>query len=116
MQSKSIADILGSMEGATSGNVAAARTSSSFIQDIGYEPKVVAALISAANGSTTDAIVGAGGVYKVKVNNKSTVGASNPIFAKQSENVKARQNVNFQLFEALRKGAKVSDKRMDFGM
>ena len=116
MQSKSLEDIAASMTGATSGNVVGARTSSSFIQDIGYEPKVVAALISASEGSTTQSILGTGGVYKVTINSKTTVGSSNSVFAKQSENVKSRQNVNYQLFEALKNGAKVSDKRMDFGM
>lgn len=115
MKGKSVSD-LASMSGATTGNLPTVRTSSAFLQEIGYQPKVVAAVITLAEGSSSEAIVGQDAVYKIKINSKSTNSGSNPLFAKQSENMKARQNVNFLLFDAMKDNATVKDKRMDFGM
>lgn len=115
MKGKSVSD-LASMSGATTGNLPTVRTSSAFLQEIGYQPKVVAAVITLAEGSSSEAIVGQDAVYKIKINSKSTNSGSNPLFAKQSENMKARQDVNFLLFDAMKDNATVKDKRMDFGM
>ena len=112
---KSMTDAAG-MTGATMGTIDAVRTGSSFVGEIGYEPKVMAAILATDQGATSAPIVGESGVYIIKVNSKSAPATGNAAFAKQSENVKARQNTNFNLFEAMRKGAKVKDKRMDFGI
>lgn len=115
LKGKSMADAT-SMAGATTGTIDAVRTSSSFVGELGYEPKVMAAIIATPEGATTQPIIGTSGVYLVKLNSKSAPSTGNNAFAKQSENMRARQNVNFNLFEAMRKGAKVKDKRMDFSM
>ena len=109
-------DQLINMEGATTGTVTGARTGSAFVGEIGYEPKIAAAIIATAEGQTTQPIVGTAGVYVVKISSKTAPISGNASFAKQSENIKARQNVNFGLFEGLRSSAEVKDKRMDYGM
>lgn len=116
MKGKSIADVQSSMTDATSGTITGAGTASGFIQDIGMEPKVVAAIISTQEGQMSEPIVGNGGVYMIKVNNKNSRGSQNSVFAKQSENLKARQNVNFLLMNALKSEADVEDNRMTFKM
>ena len=113
---KSMDEIVGSMAGASTGSIEGARTSSGFLQDIGFEPKVVAAIISTSEGQTSEPIVGNGGVYVVKVNSKATNTSQNQVFAKQAENTKARQNVNYLLINALKNEADVKDRRMEFGM
>ena len=117
MKSNSLEDITSSMNGATSGTLTNVRTSSSFLQDLGYEPKVIAAILSNAAGTMTQPIIGNGGVYKIKINNKvDNAASSSAVFAKQSENVKARQNTNYLLFDALKESANIKDKRMDFSL
>lgn len=115
MSGKAISE-LASMEGATTGNIPTARTSSAFLQEIGYQPNVVAAIIATPEGGNSEAIIGEDAVYKINVKSKTTNTASNSVFSKQSENMKARQNVNFLLFDAMKDNAEVKDKRMDFGM
>ncbi len=116
MKGKSMTEIQSAMAGATSGSITGARTSSGILQNIGSEPKVVAAIISTSEGQSSQPIVGNTGVYQIVVSNKSSNTNPNQVFAKQSENIKARQNVNFLLMNALKDEADVKDKRMDFGM
>ncbi len=116
MKGKSIDEIQANMAQAAYGQVNDVRTGSGIIQNIGSEPKVVASIISTGEGSVSEPIVGSGGVYMIKVLRKQVNSTGNQIFAKQSENIKARQNVNYQLLNALKEQADIKDKRMEFGM
>lgn len=96
--------------------VQSASLASSAISQIGYEPSVVAALISGNEGEMVGPVVGNNGVYMIKINSKSTPNVGNTSMVKRSSMNNMRQAVRTQLQQAFRKGAEVEDNRMDFNM
>lgn len=116
VKGKTVDQVSDMLESSSYGMVKNVTTSSSFIQDLGMEPKVVASVISTADGQTSAPIIGNGGVYVIKVSEKVSNPNTNTVFAKQMENTKSRQNVGSYLMSAMRGQADVKDKRMDFGM
>lgn len=111
---KSFADAK-ALNGALSGTIPSVSTANAFVGDLGYEPKVMAAIIATPEGQTSQPIRGMNGVYVVKVNSKN-VNMSGGNFAKQAENAKIRRNVPGQLFNALKNSADIEDNRMTFSL
>ncbi len=116
VKGKSVNEVSEMNESSSYGMVKNVTTSTNFIQDLGLEPKVVAAVIATPDGQMSEPIIGNGGVYVIKVSDKISNTTSNSVFGKQSENIRSRQNVNSNLMSALKENATVKDKRMKFGM
>ena len=113
---KSVEQVADMLESSSYGMIKNVTTSSSFVKDLGMEPKVVASVISTSDGQTSAPIIGNGGVYIIKVSDKISNANTNTVFAKQMENSKNRQNVVSYLIDAMKGQAEVKDKRMEFGM
>ncbi len=116
VKGKSVEEVSDMMESSSYGLVKNVTTSSTIIKDLGFEPKVVASVISTGDGQTSAPIIGNGGIYVIKVSDKVVNSNTNTVFAKQMENSRSRQNVGSTLMSALKEQAEVKDKRMDFGM
>lgn len=87
----------------------------SFPTGLTGEPKVTAAIRGLANGATSKPIVGNGGVYIVKMDNKTE--AAGDVTALQSTlNNQTRQQMlgSSVLIDALKENADVSDQRFNF--
>jgi len=95
--------------------VKSANFTSSYLPELGSEPKVIAAACNMAPNSVSQPIVGNAGIYVVKVSNKTapTAAVNIPSLRKQASGVYQGQ-VNRQLMQAMRKTAKVKDNRSTF--
>jgi len=80
------------------------------------EPKVTAALRGLANGATSKPVVGNGGVYIVKMDNKTEAAGGNISAVQNALNEQTRQQMlgSSVLIDALEKNADVSDQRFKF--
>lgn len=110
-------DAVAAAEGVRKETVSGASLAGSSAQGLGYEPKVIAAILNGQVGTVTEAIIGNNGVYLVKVNNKTqgaTGGNNNALLNTTTQ--KYRNMAKASFFEALKNKAEVQDKRMDFNM
>jgi len=87
-----------------------------FPQGLTGEPKVTAALRGLANGATSKPIVGNGGVYIVKMDNKTEAAGGDISALQNTLNNQTRQQMlgSAVLIDALEKNAEVSDQRFNF--
>lgn len=90
--------------------------SSSFLQDVGNEPKLVGEAFQLEEGQTSGPIVGNTGVYVVSVVAKTTPSSAtaNIPQLRQQFNSTARAQVASQLIVSLREQAKIKDNRAAF--
>ncbi len=89
--------------------------SSSFVPNLGAEPKVLAKAFSLAEGQASEPIIGNSGVFVLSVDQKTT--PTNPTNIPQlrrtvSANVRAQ--VSTQLMQAMKKNADIDDNRSRF--
>jgi len=89
--------------------------STSFLQQMGNEPKVIAAAFSTDQNATSKPIVGNGGVYLVKtIKRIPSIGESDiPFYREQASSVSKNNVISF-LMESLKKNAKIKDNRFTF--
>lgn len=89
--------------------------STSFLQQMGNEPRVIAAAFSTDQNATSKPITGNGGVYVVKtIKRIPSIGESDiPFYREQASSV-AKNNVISFLMESLKKNAKIRDNRFTF--
>jgi len=88
---------------------------SSFIPDLGEEPKVIASAAALALNKLSDPIVGKSGVFVVKVINKPEVAPATDLAAtKRTLSSPSRAQIPPQIMSALVKKADVTDKRARF--
>lgn len=86
-----------------------------FIPNSGSEPTVVSKLFKANQGDVVGPVTGNTGVYIGKMMNKNpSVAATNIPQVKKSVNSTARSQVNFRLWESVKKMANPSDNRSKF--
>src|SRR5690606_9791683 len=85
------------------------------IPDAGNEPKVVGAAFGLAEGQTSGLIEGRNGVYMVKVISR-TEAADTQNYASYVSQINSRRtaNINTSIFNALKKNAKIDDRRANF--
>lgn len=89
--------------------------SSAFIPNAGAEPAVVAAAFGLNEGETSQPVVGATGVYVVKLTSKTEAGsAANIPQLRRTMASNIRNQVNFRLMESLKDKAAIKDLRSKF--
>lgn len=89
--------------------------STSFLPQMGNEPKVVAAAFGTDKNATSKPIIGNGGVYVVKTTARTpSIGAADFTFFKEQVGSVSRNNVQSFLMESLKKNAKIKDNRFTF--
>ncbi len=95
--------------------ITAASFNSSYLPDLGSEPKVIAAACNLEPNSVSQPIVGTNGIYLVRVSNKTapTTASNIPSLRKQAAGTYQAQ-VNRQLLQAMRKTANIKDNRSIF--
>jgi peptidyl-prolyl cis-trans isomerase D len=115
LQGKSLADAASAYgtEVDTLNNVS---FNTSFLQDVGNEPKLVGEAFKLAEGQTSGPIVGNTGVYVLSVLSKTAPQAptANIPQLRQQFNATARTRVPNQLMATLREQAKIKDNRSAF--
>lgn len=89
--------------------------STSFLQQMGNEPRVIAAAFGTDQNATSKPIVGNGGVYVVKtVKRLPSIGEADIPFYKEQASSVSKNNVLSFLMESLKKNAKIKDNRFNF--
>jgi peptidyl-prolyl cis-trans isomerase D len=89
--------------------------STSFLPQMGNEPRVVAAAFATEKNATSKPIIGNGGVYVVKtVGRTPSVGATDLAFFKEQAGSVSKNNFQSFFMESLKKNAKISDNRFKF--
>ena len=87
----------------------------SFLQQMGNEPKVIAAAFGTEQNATSKPIVGNGGVYVVKTTGRApSIGEPDIAFFREQVSSVSRNNVTSFLMESLKKSAKIKDNRFTF--
>ena len=86
--------------------------SSPFITAVGSEPNVVGVVSTLQNGQTSKAIEGETGVFMVKVLNRTDAPSEvNFLLNKKQIEQSLTQRAKFELFNALKESADVTDNR-----
>ncbi|MEP7322441.1 MAG: peptidylprolyl isomerase [Saprospiraceae bacterium] len=89
--------------------------STSFLPQMGNEPKVVAAAYGTEKNATSKPIIGNGGVFVVKtVGRTPSVAQTDMAFFKEQAGSVSKNNVQSFFMESLKKSAKISDNRFKF--
>ncbi len=89
--------------------------STSFLPQMGNEPKVVAAAFGTEKNATSKPVIGNGGVYLVKTTARTpSIGASDFSFFKEQAGSVSKNNVQSFFMESLKKNAKIKDNRYTF--
>ncbi len=92
--------------------VKAASFTSSFLQGLGNEPKVLAAAFNMENGTVSSPIEGSNGVYVLKMINKQSNPGSGNLSAMRAQVSRPYQaQVTGQLMESIKKGMEIEDNR-----
>ena len=92
--------------------VKAASFTSSFLQGLGNEPKVIAAAFNMENGTVSNPIEGANGVYVLKMINKQNGASASNLSAMRAQVSRPYQSqVTGQLMESMKKGMDIEDNR-----
>jgi peptidyl-prolyl cis-trans isomerase D len=84
------------------------------VPGVGTEPALVAAASAAKQGSVTGPVSGINGVYMFFVNSLTTSEAQDLAQLQEQLSSSFRMRGNYEAYEALRKGAKIVDKRYKF--
>lgn len=115
LQGKSLAEA-SSTYGTSIDTLSNVTFSTSFLQDVGNEPKVVGEAFKLAQGQTSVPIVGNTGVYLLNILTKSTPqsATANIPQLRQQYNSTARAQVASQLMAAMKENAKIKDNRARF--
>lgn len=104
--------------GGTSGRIDTLRFADPFVTNIGTEIKVIGAAFNKKNlSNVSDAIAGQNGVFYVKVNNVSSLPSAAVDLVSQKKTIESqlKQFAGYSTMEALRKSAKIVDKRRESG-
>ncbi|MEO5581829.1 MAG: peptidylprolyl isomerase [Saprospiraceae bacterium] len=89
--------------------------STSFLPQMGNEPKVVAVAFGTEKNATSKPIIGNGGVFIVKtVGRTPSVGQADLMFFREQAGSVSKNNVQSFFMESLKKSAKISDNRFKF--
>lgn len=89
--------------------------SSSFIPNVGNEPKVIASAFSLAQNGVSAPVVGNSGVYVIQLTSKTEAGtATNIPQIRRTMASNIRSQVSFRLMETLRENASIKDRRSRF--
>ncbi|MBK6478941.1 MAG: peptidylprolyl isomerase [Saprospiraceae bacterium] len=89
--------------------------STSFLPQMGNEPKVIATAFGTEKNATSKPITGNGGVYVVKtVQRVPSIGESDLSFFKEQANAVSKNNVQSFFMESLKKNANIKDNRYTF--
>ena len=89
--------------------------SSSFIPNVGNEPKVIASAFSLAQNGVSAPIIGNSGVYVIQLTSKTEAGtATNIPQIRRTMASNIRSQVSFRLMETLRENASIKDRRSRF--
>jgi len=92
--------------------VSGAAFTASFLQGLGNEPKVIAAAFNMENGTVSNPIEGANGVYVLKMLNKQSGAAATNLAAMRAQLSRPYQSqVVGQLMNSMKKGMDVEDNR-----
>ncbi|GDX44382.1 peptidylprolyl isomerase [Bacteroidota bacterium] len=104
--------------GGTSGSIDTLRFADPFVTNVGTEIKVIGAAFNKKNlSNVSDAITGQNGVFYVKVKNVSSLPSAAVDLASQKKTIESqlKQFAGYSTMEALRKSAKIVDKRRESG-
>ena len=104
--------------GGTTGRIDTLKFADPFVQNLGTEIKVIGAAFNKKNlSNVSDAIAGQGGVFYIKVNNVASLPSAAVDFAAQKKALESqlKQYAGYSTMEALRKSAKIVDKRRESG-
>jgi len=111
-------DKIATILGGTSGKVDTLKFADPFVQNVGSEIKVIGAAFNKKNLSTiSDAIAGQNGVFYISVNNVSSLPSSAVDLASQKKTLESqlKQYAGYSTMDAIRKSAKIVDKRRESG-
>ena len=111
-------DKIATILGGTSGRVDTLKFADPFVQNVGSEIKVIGAAFNKKNLSTiSDAIAGQNGVFYISVNNVSSLPSSAVDLASQKKTLESqlKQYAGYSTMDAIRKSAKIVDKRRESG-
>ena len=111
-------DKVATILGGTSGRVDTLKFADPFVQNVGSEIKVIGAAFNKKNLSTiSDAIAGQNGVFYISVNNVSSLPSSAVDLASQKKTLESqlKQYAGYSTMDAIRKSAKIVDKRRESG-
>ena len=104
--------------GGNAGRIDTLKFADPFVTNIGTEIKVIGAAFNKKNlSNVSEAIAGQNGVFYVKVNNVSSLPSAAVDVASQKKSIEAqlKQFAGYSTMEALRKSAKIVDKRRESG-
>jgi peptidyl-prolyl cis-trans isomerase D len=104
--------------GGTTGRIDTLKFADPFVQNLGTEIKVIGAAFNKKNlSNVSDAIAGQGGVFYIKVNNVASLPSAAVDFVAQKKALESqlKQYAGYSTMEALRKSAKIVDKRRESG-
>jgi peptidyl-prolyl cis-trans isomerase D len=90
------------------------RFSNPYVNGIGQEPNVVAKAFSMEQGSLSDAVKGANGVFVIEVTNKVPVEEPDIASAEFRLKYGIESRASYEGYEALQKAAKIEDNRIKF--
>lgn len=89
--------------------------STSFLQQMGNEPRVIAVAFGTGQNATSKPILGNGGVYVVKtIKRIPSLGEADIPFYREQASAVSKNNVVSFLMESLKKNAKIKDNRFTF--
>jgi len=111
-------DKIATILGGTSGRVDTLKFADPFVQNVGSEIKVIGAAFNKKNLSTiSDAIAGQNGLFYISVNNVSSLPSSAVDLASQKKTLESqlKQYAGYSTMDAIRKSAKIVDKRRESG-
>ena len=111
-------DKIATILGGTSGRVDTLKFADPFVQNVGSEIKVIGAAFNKKNLSTiSDAIAGQNGVFYISVNNVSSLPSSAVDLTSQKKTLESqlKQYAGYSTMDAIRKSAKIVDKRRESG-
>ena len=104
--------------GGSTGKVDTLKFADPFVQNLGSEIKVIGAAFNKKNlSNVSDAIAGQSGLFYINVNNVSSLPSSAVDLTAQKKTLESqlKQYAGYSTMEALRKSAKIVDKRRESG-
>ena len=111
-------DKIASLLGGATGTVDTLKFADPFVQNLGSEIKVIGAAFNKKNlSNTSEAIAGQSGVFYIKTNNVSSLPSSAVDIDTQKKTLESqlKQYAGYSTMDALKKSAKIVDKRRESG-
>ena len=111
-------DKIASLLGGATGTVDTLKFADPFVQNLGSEIKVIGAAFNKKNlSNTSEAIAGQSGVFYIKANNVSSLPSSAVDIDTQKKTLESqlKQYAGYSTMDALKKSAKIVDKRRESG-